>query len=186
MERKYRIIWHKSVDSTNLWAVRHIGELDNLSVVAAEWQSAGKGQGEHVWESEAGMNLTFSIILKYGGEDLPQMPAAQQKKVNDAVTSALLEFLGKYGIEAWIKPPNDIYVGDRKICGLLIEHKVRGSLLTASIIGIGLNVNQIDFPSHLPNPVSMRILSGQEYDLHTLLTILTDGIQTGLQLSLSF
>lgn len=91
------ILWHDCLSSTNTYAREHIQDLDNMSVVAALAQTGGRGQGEHTWESEPGRNLLIS----------------------DAVACSVVQLLDEYGIKAWIKPPNDVWVGEKKICGIL-------------------------------------------------------------------
>ena len=152
MSKKHDIIWLKETESTNRYAREHICELDNLSVVAALHQNAGKGQGDHIWHSEPGANMLISIILK----DLP-IKSSEQVKISDITTASVVELLESHGINAWIKPPNDVWVDTKKICGILIEHSLRGNHISWSIIGIGLNVNQTLFPDNLPNPTSMKI-----------------------------
>ena len=154
MTKKIDIICLPEVDSTNKYARRHIEELDNLSVVTTLSQTNGKGQGDHTWHSEPGKNLLFSIVLK--NQDVP---AAKQSIISDSVAESMVELLSRHGIEAWIKPPNDIWVDKKKICGILIEHSLRADRISWTIIGIGLNVNQRTFPSDLPNPTSMSLES---------------------------
>jgi BirA family biotin operon repressor/biotin-[acetyl-CoA-carboxylase] ligase len=96
--------------------------------------------------------MLISIILK----DLP-IKSSEQVKISDITTASVVELLESHGINAWIKPPNDVWVDTKKICGILIEHSLRGNHISWSIIGIGLNVNQTLFPDNLPNPTSMKI-----------------------------
>ena len=147
-------------------------------VVVAEYQTAGKGCGSNTWESERGKNLTFSVLLHP-----TEIPADCQFRISEAVSVAICETL-----ERWFRPlspsdsspnsgeqvitikwPNDIYVGDKKICGILIENQLRGRLISDSIVGIGLNVNQTVFRSDAPNPVSLAQLTGHEEDREALL-----------------
>ena len=162
MKSKYDIIWLNSVDSTNNEAKRQISDLDNLSVLSARSQTNGRGQGDHTWLSEPDANLLFSIVLKYapGDEikrDLLSIQAYDQAVISQITSLAIVDLLASHEIEAKIKWPNDIYVGDKKICGILIEHSVLGKWLTSSIIGIGLNINQRNFDVSLPNPTSMSL-----------------------------
>lgn len=150
MKRNIAIKWFKSIDSTNNEAIRNIDDYDSMTVIAAESQTAGKGQRGNGWYSEAGMNLTFSIIVKF--EDFP---ASEQFTVSQAVSLGICDYLRRFGLEAKIKWPNDIYVGDRKICGILIENGVRSGSLARSIIGIGLNLNQTEWGTAAPNPTSL-------------------------------
>ena len=163
MTKKYDIIWLDEVESTNKYVQKHIDSLDNLSVVSVLSQTAGRGQGDHKWHSQSGQNLLFSILLKQ-----PDIPANRQSEISDAVAYSIVKLLERHGIEAWIKPPNDIWVGTKKICGILIEHSLRSGRISWSIIGIGLNVNQTVFPEDLPNPTSMA-LENQGGDLNEIL-----------------
>ena len=166
MTKKHDIIWYDSVESTNDVAKSHIDELDNLSVVSAYVQTAGRGQGEHKWLSEPGANLLFSIVIKPAAGTVG---ADAQFGISDATAHAVIKLLDANGIEAWMKPPNDVYVGKDKICGILIENGLQGDRLRYSIIGVGLNVNQTEFDPTLPNPISMRAITGRTYDVNILL-----------------
>ena len=162
MESKTDIIWLERVDSTNDEARRHISEIDNLSVVSALEQTKGRGQHGNTWLSMPGENLTFSLIVK----DF-RIKANEQSAISQATALSLTKILGRYGIEARIKWPNDIYAGDNKICGILIENSLKGMEIDWSIIGIGLNVNQTSFPEELPNPTSMRLCTGNSNPYNT-------------------
>ena len=174
MTKKHDIIWLESADSTNKEAQRHISDIDNLSVVSAIEQTAGRGQRGNTWESQPGMNLLFSVVLKFSGKNheegmLPQIDAIDQFVISEAAALSVVDLLAENGIEAKIKWPNDIYVGDRKICGMLIENSLKGHSLSSSIVGIGLNVNQKVFSPSLPNPTSMHLEDGGTYDIRQLL-----------------
>ena len=178
MKSNWDIIWLDSVDSTNDEAKRRISDLDNLSVLSALSQTKGRGQGDHIWLSEPGSNLLFSIILKYSSSadavqsHLLSVQAHDQIVISQITALSVVDLLAAHDIEAKIKWPNDIYVGDKKICGILIEHSVCGKWITSSIIGIGLNVNQRNFDVNLPNPISMMHLSKdseENFDLKELL-----------------
>ena len=184
MAKKHDIIWYDRLDSTNEEAKRHISDIDNLSVLSALEQTAGRGQRGNTWSSKAGENLLFSIVLKYSNDgtdaQLPSLDAKRQSAVSELTALALTEFLSRHQIKAQIKWPNDIYTDDRKICGVLIENSLRGKSLSHSIIGIGLNVNQRNFDVNLPNPGSMALSagSGSTFDikecLEEFMTIFTD------------
>ena len=150
MTKKHDIMWFKSLDSTNEEARRHISEIDNLSVLSALEQTDGRGQRGNTWTSNAGENLMFSIVLKS-----PVLMAEDNFALNEIAALSVADFLSTYGIKAEIKWPNDIYVGEKKICGILIENSFRGKTISSSIIGIGLNINQRNFNVNLPNPTSM-------------------------------
>lgn len=163
----YSTIWLESIDSTNNEAKRRLDCLSTLSVIAAYNQTAGRGQRGNIWLSSSGKNLTFSIVLKF--DDI-QSQNFNQSDINDIISLTIVELLSNYGINARIKYPNDIYVGDKKICGILIEHSLRGNKMVNSIIGVGLNVNQQQFDISLPNPTSMiSETRSKEIDLPTLL-----------------
>ena len=186
MTKRYDIIWLESVDSTNSEAKRRLSDIDNLSVLSSLSQSEGRGQKGNKWSSTPGENLTFSIVLKFGAEVMDkslisfQVAAKEQFVLTEITSLSVVEFLSRHGIKAQIKWPNDIYVADRKICGILIENSLRGEHLSSSIIGIGLNVNQRNFDVNLPNPGSMALSSGpgSTYDikecLEEFMNIFTD------------
>ena len=163
MKNKHDIIWLDTVDSTNSEARRRISKVDNLSVVSALEQTAGRGQLGNKWLSKPGENLTFSITLKFSGNDT--LDVHDQCVISEIASLSVVDFLAANGIEAKIKWPNDIYVGNKKICGILIENGLTGSHISHSIIGIGLNINQRNFNVSLPNPTSMTLLTDERYDI---------------------
>ncbi|MGN1210202.1 MAG: biotin--[acetyl-CoA-carboxylase] ligase [Candidatus Cryptobacteroides sp.] len=169
MKRMTDIIWLESTDSTNSEAARKMDVIDNMAVIAARNQTKGRGQRGNVWQSETGVNLTFSIAIKPGKEGIPVIGAKSQFVICECITLAIKAVLSSCEITAKIKWPNDIYVNDRKICGILIENTLRGSDVASSIIGVGLNVNQIVFPEDLPNPTSMKIEAGHDYNVEKVL-----------------
>ena len=128
-------------------------------IVWAERQTAGRGQRGHTWTSPEGENLTFSMVLE------PRfLPVGEQFLLSEAVTLALTDTFAAYGIDTRIKWTNDIYIGDRKLVGILIEHNHAGASLSRTIAGIGINVNQTEFDPALPNPVSMAMVAGRTFD----------------------
>lgn len=167
-----QITWFDVVESTNDEVRKRIGSIDNLSVIAARYQTAGRGQGDHKWHSRSGENLTFTVHLKFGGEGgLAPLAVKDSLLITETVTLALRLYLEDKGIHARIKWPNDIYVGDKKICGILIENILDGAYVSSCIAGIGLNLNQMEFPSDLPNPVSIAQLTDKQYDGETELEL---------------
>ena len=159
---KWKIVHIDETDSTNRWLKDH-GE--GTMVVATDYQTAGKGCGSNAWESERGKNLTFSMLIHPDG-----IAAREQFRITEVVSVALCRTLQPYIYnKVEIKWPNDIYVGDRKLCGILIENRLQGNVIVDCIIGIGLNVNQRVFLSDAPNPVSMYQLTGQETDRGAIL-----------------
>lgn len=170
------IIWHDVLDSTNKEARRLIESGltdDKMTFVAAKSQTNGRGQGDHLWHSAPGENLTFSAIVRYAPDELA---AKDQQEINARILPVICTFLREEGVEPRIKLPNDVYVGDRKICGILVENILMGADLLWSIIGIGLNLNENDFPADLPNPVSLHQLTGKKYSPEEAMTRLAAGI----------
>lgn len=151
-----------TIDSTNAEARRNIDKCGDLSVWIAEYQTAGRGQRGNSWESTKGLNLTFSILLKSDN-----ILAVNQFIISQMTALSIVDYLFSKGIEAKIKWPNDIYVEERKICGILIENIISGDKLSGSIVGIGLNMNQTRFNSDAPNPTSLlcekkRLMSNED------------------------
>ena len=133
-------------------------------IVWAEHQTAGRGQRGHKWLSPEGENLTFTMVVE------PHfLPVAEQFLLCEAMSVALTDTFAAYGIDTRIKWTNDIYAGDRKLEGVLIEHNYSGQTLSRSLLGIGINVNQTKFDPSLPNPVSMAQLTSRRYDRREVL-----------------
>lgn len=150
MAQKLNITWMDVTDSTNNRAQDGIPTAEDKSVWAALFQTQGRGQRGNTWKASKGENLTFSILLK------PDFIFAQDQFIVSAiVTLGIHKYLQNKGIESRIKWPNDIYAEERKICGILIENGISGNNLSSSICGIGLNINQKEFPKDLPNPTSV-------------------------------
>jgi BirA family biotin operon repressor/biotin-[acetyl-CoA-carboxylase] ligase len=132
----------------------------------AKEQTAGKGHAGNSWESEKGKNLTFSLVLR------PVfIEPSNQFLITQLVSVALTNFLKKRMPPeiVKIKWPNDIYIEDKKIAGILIQNTIRGNSLDYSVIGVGLNVNQETFRSDAPNPVSMIYYTGEHHHPEVLL-----------------
>lgn len=170
MIARMKTIWLDTVDSTQEEVKRHIGEYDNLTVVAAMFQTAGKGQRGNKWSSGRGENLTFSILLHPGKDGIREIKAKEQFYISIVSSLTIKELLEEYGLHPSIKWPNDIYIGNKKICGMLIENRIGpDGMVENSIIGIGVNVNQTDFPPELMNPVSIARITHNEYDIKDVL-----------------
>ena len=146
-------------------------------VVWADFQTAGRGQRGHEWHSRKGENLTFSVVL-----EPTFVPIAEQFSVSEVVALSLVDMLAEYGIETKIKWTNDIYVGDKKLVGILIEHSLAPTSLRRTIVGVGINVNQTEFDPSLPNPVSMAQLLGRELDAEQVLTCFLNYLQRNYEL----
>ncbi|MCD4769239.1 MAG: biotin--[acetyl-CoA-carboxylase] ligase [Bacteroidales bacterium] len=165
MKLNTNIIYREKVSSTNNLATSLFtaGEAGEGTVIYAGFQSEGKGQKGNQWESEPGMNLTMSIILTPAF-----LEADKQFLISKVVSLALIDTVNQFTKGSSIKWPNDIYILNDKIAGILIENIVSGNILSASIAGIGLNINQEIFTSDAPNPVSLKQITGINYDINEL------------------
>lgn len=162
---KTNIIRLKEVDSTNSY-LKSLSEYDSdaLTVAVADYQSAGKGQGAHTWESKAGENLLFSLLV------CPTwIPVRRQFLLSMAGALAIKEALDAYAEGFTLKWPNDVYWNDKKISGTLIETSVDSQGVKRCIFGIGININQALFESDAPNPVSLCQILGHEVDREEVL-----------------
>ena len=146
--------------------------LEEYTVVVCSSQTAGKGQVGNHWESEPHKNLTFSLLLKP-----VYIQIHEQFLISKAVSLAILEVLKAYGLDFSIKWPNDIYYKDKKIGGILIENSLTRDVISSCIVGIGINVNQTVFVSDAPNPISLKTITDNEFDLEKLLTQLLQSIE---------
>lgn len=172
------IIRVDEVESTNMLA-KNILKLDesvpNGTVVVCKYQTSGKGCGENTWESQYGMNLTFSIIL------YPSfIPPDEQFSISQSVSLGICDYLKTLTRNVSIKWPNDIYIGDRKVAGILIENSICGNTISNSVVGIGLNVNQVVFRGSAPNPTSMKLRLARDFDLEEVLSMLVVFIENRL------
>lgn len=171
-----KILRFDEINSTNVFLYDKISENNDISdtVVVAAHQTAGRGMGENRWESEAGMNLLFSIAL-----NVSFLQAENQFKISQAVSVAILETLQSIlpSDNFYIKWPNDIYFGDNKLAGMLIQNTVEGCAMGISVVGIGLNVNQMEFSKDIPNPISLKQISGKDFDLDKVLDMLITNIK---------
>ncbi|MGV8877637.1 MAG: biotin--[acetyl-CoA-carboxylase] ligase [Sphingobacteriaceae bacterium] len=164
------------IDSTNSFLKQSLSNstpLQEGTVIMAETQFAGRGQQQQVWHAEPNMNLTISILLN------PVFLSVKKQfdltcAISVAITIVLEKMLGK---NVQIKWPNDIYFRDQKLGGVLIENTIQGAQIKNTIIGIGINVNQVSFPEIIPNPVSIKQILQQDYDLKTLLYQLCASIE---------
>ena len=133
---------------------------ESITVVVADYQTAGKGQGTNTWESEKGKNLLFSILVHP-----TSLPIERQYILSEAAALSYKEVLDAYTEDISVKWPNDIYWQDRKVSGTLIETSLSKGVFKDFIIGTGINVNQKEFRSDAPNPVSLCQITGREIPL---------------------
>jgi len=136
------------------------------TIIVTNFQTKGVGQKGNFWESENKKNLLFSVGLV----DIDLL-AEKQFILSVIVSLSIIKLLKKYfpNEKIQIKWPNDIYIGDKKIAGILIENSLVGNKIKNTIIGIGLNVNQVKFNKDIPNPISMKQILGKEIDVRLLL-----------------
>lgn len=174
-------VHHRCVVSTMLCCEALGVEPGHFLLVTADEQTAGRGQRGTVWESAAGENLTFSVAWRNVG-----VAARDQFLISEAVALSVAETVaellkGTACTEAVsVKWPNDVYVGERKICGMLIEHSLSGPHIDATMAGIGLNVNQRHFCGDAPNPVSLCQLAGQTFSLTAVMERIVRHLHAGL------
>ena len=140
-------------------------KLNDFTVVVADEQSSGRGQMDTIWVSEPYKNLMFSVFVSFDNFDIQN-----QTYLNFAVAVAMFTMLDGLKVPRLsVKWPNDILSEKKKVCGVLIENILKGRLINASVIGIGLNVNQNNFPTHLPDAASLKMILNKEFNLNTLL-----------------
>lgn len=132
--------------------------------VAADYQSAGKGMGTNTWESETGKNLLFSILVHPDW-----LSPSMQYLVSMAHACALRDVLSQYTDGIMIKWPNDIYWKDKKLSGTRIDGNIKGGSMGDLVIGTGININQREFHSDAPNPISLYQITGKEHDRREIL-----------------
>ncbi|GHC55772.1 biotin--[acetyl-CoA-carboxylase] ligase [Ulvibacter litoralis] len=173
-----KIIKLNAIDSTNTYLKdlsRNVTVQDG-TIVTAEAQTQGRGQMGSKWQSKTGRSLTFSVFKRFHG-----LPITQQPMIAFAVALALQKALQKLQIPmVSIKWPNDIMSYQKKICGILIENQLEGSKVIASVVGIGLNVNETEF-IQLPQATSMRLASGIQFNLDEVLVLVSEEVFRQLQ-----
>ncbi len=173
---KDSIVHLLEVDSTNryirdeaaaLWQNRGISDF---AVVTAGHQTAGRGQRGNTWNSNAGENLLFSILVRPG----ETLEVSKQFLLSQAVALSIHDAMKCHGIDTLLKWPNDIYAGNRKLAGILLELDYSGAFVEQAIIGIGLNVNQENFPPMDRTPVSMKMLRERDFTIDDVLATILD------------
>jgi BirA family biotin operon repressor/biotin-[acetyl-CoA-carboxylase] ligase len=157
-----KFLFCKNAESTNTYAscLLQTESIAEGTIIHTNFQSAGRGQKGNRWESEDSRNLLFSIVL-FPGMVVPE----DQFIISMVISLGICDFLKMFIPGCKIKWPNDIYAGDDKIAGILIENSITGNTIINSIAGIGLNINQVKFTDGIPNPVSLKMLTGKEHDL---------------------
>lgn len=169
------IRYFDTLESTNNYCkLLDLDKVEEFTIIRAGQQTAGIGQKGNVWVSEPYKNLTFSLILK------PTfIPAKAQYTLTMMIAVAVAESVAEclQQKDVFIKWPNDIYIYEKKICGILATSYIQQEKISHTICGIGLNINQTTFPDWIPNPVSLKLLDGKEHDLEIVLHSLIEKIR---------
>ena len=167
----------EAINSTNEYALslKETPAFKEGLVVTANYQSGGKGQRGKAWESNANENLLLSVVIE------PNINSNNQAVISKIVALSVCDLLKSLGLNPKIKWPNDILVNKQKIAGILIQNKLKGNLISHSVIGIGLNINQLNFEEYLPKATSLQLLLSKEFDIDKiqiqLLQFLSDRIK---------
>lgn len=188
------ILHFDTLPSAYTYVAENARTMASGTVVTADYQSAGRGQRGNTWESAHGQNLLMAMLVR------PlRFPARSQFYISEAVSLAVAATLRRVcGVECRVKWPNDIYASDRKICGILISHSIEApaeaprtapldapgtvdAIIAHTVIGIGVNLNQREFRSDAPNPVSVAQLTGRDTDRDLFLRTLVDTITSNLK-----
>jgi len=174
-----------TIDSTNIYAMAQIKEglAESGSCFRADYQTHGKGQHGRVWESSKGQNILCSYILELKKlDDLKKWAPTDQIGFSAAVALGIQEFFDAHtNGDTKIKRPNDIYWRDRKAGGILIENLLKGTAWTWAVIGIGININQTVFSPEAPNPVSLKQITGLDWDILSLQEALSKALNKSIQ-----
>ncbi len=167
-----KIIFKETLDSTNNYAAKLLqaGELSHGTVIMSGEQTAGRGQRGAIWAAEPYKNLIFTCFMEYD-----KLSVANHQSITHFVSLALNDLLSFFGISASIKWPNDIVIGNKKIAGVLIENQLESTLLKSSIIGIGLNVNQIEFGGF--NATSLKLEKNEDFSIENVSMKLIEKLQ---------
>jgi len=176
LSRNIRIYGEISSTNEELNRLLKEEELEEGAIVKADFQTSGKGYQGNIWQSERGMNLLFSILLK--PEFLKIKDAFQVSRI---CSLAIAEVIDKQKLDSCIKWPNDILIGNRKVCGILIENSMLGDRILHSVIGIGLNVNQGKFNSDIPAATSLFLEKGCQFDMNIILEDFRSALESWYQ-----
>jgi BirA family transcriptional regulator, biotin operon repressor / biotin---[acetyl-CoA-carboxylase] ligase len=167
----------ESIHSTNVtlmeqssFYLEHWDKRFNFYGIYTDEQTQGKGLGSNRWYSHKDQNILISFIFQ------PPITIQNQFYFNQYFSLAILTFLSHYVDNLSIKWPNDIYVGNKKIAGILIEHAIQGKKLRYSVAGVGININQTFFESEIPNPTSLKLITGAKYSISELIQQLMNSL----------
>ena len=174
-----------TIDSTNIYAMAQIkaGLAKTGSCFRADYQTHGKGQHGRVWESSKGQNILCSYILELKKLDaLKKWTPTDQIGFSAAIALGIRAFFDAHtNGDTKIKRPNDIYWRDRKAGGILIENLLKGTEWTWAVVGIGININQTVFSPEAPNPVSLKQITGRDWDILSLQEALSKALTKSIQ-----
>ena len=173
-----KLIKLDAIDSTNdfLKALSSQDELENFTTVTAENQTKGKGQVGGVWKTQAGKNLTMSVLVKdflFSNEEVFNLSVLVSLSVAEVLKSLNIP-------DICIKWPNDILSYNKKLVGILIENTLKSDGRIVSVVGIGINVNQTDF-DELPNASSLAVISGKTFDKEELAILIVEKLKEKIQ-----
>ena len=175
ISNNWKVIRLEETDSTNNYLHNHAEELSDseFTVAVTDFQVAGKGQRGNSWESSPGKNLLFSILCR------PDFLAGnEQFYLSQIISLSIKDTMDKFMQNCSIKWPNDIYWKEKKICGILIENDLLGKIISQSILGEGLNINQESFVSNAPNPVSLKQITGMEENTTSILSCILNSFES--------
>ncbi|SQH73721.1 Bifunctional protein BirA [Porphyromonas crevioricanis] len=164
----HRLFHFDSLPSTNTYIRDELARgvrYSSPTTIVVDAQPGGRGQQGNTWYTPRGENITLTTYLE------TNLKATEQFFISELVALVALETVKTYLPESdklSLKWPNDLYYGDRKLGGILIEHSITGDGLDYSLLGVGINVNETSFPTNLPNPISIRQISGYSHDITTL------------------
>ena len=150
-----------SITSTNEYvlSLQELAVFKEGLVVTTNYQSGGNGQRGKAWESNINENLLLSVVID------PRISISKQFEISKIVSLSICDLLTDLGLNPEIKWPNDILVSSQKIAGILIQNKLQGNLIIHSVIGIGLNINQMYFKDYSPKAVSLQLLLKRKFDV---------------------
>lgn len=162
MKNRYTELHFTTIDSTSTYIKNNLNSLCDLTFVSADEQTNGHGRSGRKWESSKSENLMFSLLLKN------KESAERFSSVSLLTAVSVLTVLQSYGVKnVQIKWPNDVYVGDRKMCGILLESRSDENGIAALIVGVGINVNETFFSSEL-NATSICLELGKKISVEKL------------------
>lgn len=167
MNSKIFILESAGSSNTEAMSFAKKGDIPEGSIIWVKNQTQGRGQSNKKWFSKPSKNLTFSMIF------YPDfLPIEHQFALSKMVAVSVSNVIKKCCKNVSIKWPNDIYVNDSKICGILIENSLNKDKINICVMGIGLNINQTEFPKNIPNPTSLKLEKGKDFNLEEMLSFL--------------